>query len=525
MNFVSIAFLIFILLVLVIYYSIPKKWQWIVLLVSSFVFYAWANVAYLAVLIFSIISIYLAAFAMGKINEKELVQIVDKEKEEKKAIKNKNAKIKKLYCFIAMLINILLLVVFKYLNPAISFINETFASNIKALNLVLPLGISFYTFQSIGYLIDVYRGVVQPQKNIFKYALFVSYFPQILQGPIGRYSDLENQLFEKHSLDINNIYTGFQRVVIGFFKKIAIADMLSLVVTPIYNDPTLAKGIIGIAGAVLYALQLYADFSGFMDITIGCSKMLGINLVENFNKPYLSKSISEYWRRWHITLGAWFRDYVYYPLFRTKIMSKLMKGKHRKITSKIATVVSLLITWLLIGLWHGANWTYICHGLYYGIIISLGVLLEPINSKIRDKFNLANKKWFSLIQIARTFIIVCFGYILFNSSSLYSFAQYVQTMFTQSGINALINNENEIIETLNLSWVYVVVLASSLVLWAQASHYNNKIFALNNINTISPSWRLKYVMISTLLIIITICASVYLSSLGIEIGGFIYYEF
>lgn len=530
MSFISLAFLIFLFIVLVVYYIVPKKYQWIVLLISSFIFYAWASIWYVLFLLFSIISIYLIALNIGKIEERVEQECESVDKDQKKAIKLRYGKKKKALVALGIILNLCVLIVVKYLNficsNVVDLLNKfSLSVSFTSFNLILPLGLSFYTFQSIGYLIDVYRGMAKPQKNIFKYALFVSYFPQLLQGPIGRYNDLSTQLYEPHYLNTDNMYIGFQRMVLGFFKKIAIADMLSIVVNPIFNNPTSAYGIIGILGAVLYALQLYADFSGFMDITIGCSKMLGIQIQENFNKPYLSKSISEYWRRWHITLGAWFRDYVYYPLFRTKAISKLMKGKNRKITSKIATVICLLITWVLIGFWHGANWTYILHGTYYGVIISIGVLLEPVNSSIRNKLKLDNKKWFSIVQIIRTFAIVCFGYILFNSSSLSAFGEYVQALFTHSGIKALINNENEIIQLLNLSWVYVAYLGIVFVVWNQAAHVSNQLVKINTLENISSSWKIKYVFLISILIFISLAAYIYLSSLGIATGGFIYYEF
>ena len=277
---------------------------------------------------------------------------------------------------------------------------------IGVLNLTLPLGISFYTFQSISYVVDVYRGKHKAQGNFFKHALFVSFFPQLLQGPIGRYERLGSQLYEGHSYNLKELQFGVQRILWGFFKKMVLADRVNAAVLLIFHNYWNYGGWYNVLGVLLYSIQLYADFSGGIDIVIGIAQMFGITMDENFRQPYFSKSIGEFWRRWHISLSTWFREYVYIPL-----------GGNRKGDSR--TITNLLIVWMLTGFWHGAAWNFVAWGLYYGIILIL------------EKFVWGQyvEKWPGAVRHIYAMVLILVGWVLFFSPSLGYALKYVGVMF------------------------------------------------------------------------------------------------
>ena len=508
MNFVSLAFIIFLIATFIIYFITPKKYEWIVLLIASFIFYIWANWYFALYLLASIVVTYSAAILIAKYDD------------EKK---------KNWILAASIFINIGILFVVKYLNftitTAVGVLNK-FSLDVafNGLNILLPIGLSFYTFQSIAYVVDVKREMIEPQKNIFKYALFVSFFPQILQGPIGRYETLAPQLYEGHDFSYENFFKGAQRIILGFFKKIVVADFVGLFVNTVFANPDKAYGFVGVFGAIGYAIQLYADFSGFMDIAIGTSKVLGIELDENFNTPYLSKSIAEYWRRWHITLGAFFRDYIYYPILRTKTSKKLLTLKNRKLGKNIATLISLLVTWALIGIWHGANWTYLLHGLYYGVIISSSILLEPFYKKVNDKIKIKDNIK-DIFRIIRTFIIVCFGYILFRSESLTAFGTYLSSMFSGSGIYELQNFKEVYSTDFALNILYVTQLIISCSIWSIYVHQFRLMKKEEFLSLKVEAWRKKMILLNAIMIISIIAAYIMLNSIGGHQVGFIYYEF
>ena len=508
MNFVSLAFIIFLIATFIIYFITPKKYEWIVLLIASFIFYIWANWYFALYLLASIVVTYSAAILIAKYDD------------EKK---------KNWILAASIVINIGILFVVKYLNftitTAVGVLNK-FSLDVafNGLNILLPIGLSFYTFQSIAYVVDVKREMIEPQKNIFKYALFVSFFPQILQGPIGRYETLAPQLYEGHDFSYENFFKGAQRIILGFFKKIVVADFVGLFVNTVFANPDKAYGFVGVFGAIGYAIQLYADFSGFMDIAIGTSKVLGIELDENFNTPYLSKSIAEYWRRWHITLGAFFRDYIYYPILRTKTSKKLLTLKNRKLGKNIATLISLLVTWALIGIWHGANWTYLHHGLYYGVIISSSILLEPFYKKVNDKIKIKDNIK-DIFRIIRTFIIVCFGYILFRSESLTAFGTYLSSMFSGSGFTELRYFSSVFGTTYLLSVFYVIHVVAGCLVWGVVQHRMNRLNTIDFETRIAKKYRLEAIIISAILVLITIATYIAVSTVGGHQVGFIYYDF
>lgn len=391
MSLVSNLFIIFVAGAVLLYYLLPKKMRWWGLLLTSYIYYLAAGTKYFPFLLFSTIITYLCGLAIEHgVNQ-----------DKKKA---------KRYLIIGLILNFGMLGVIKYTNFILENINLAFHLELPGMQILLPLGISFYTFQTSGYLLDIYWKRDHAEKNIFRYALFVSYFPQILQGPIGRHSRLAEQLYEGHSFDLQRICRGIQRILWGFFKKMILADWSAVFVDAIFGNPDQYNGL-AIFGVLFYSIQLYADFSGGMDVVIGISEMFGIVLDENFKRPYFSTSITDFWHRWHITLGTWMKDYVFYPLTLSQGMVKFRKAAKKKLGKKISVklpiCVSNLIVFFLVGVWHGAAWKYIAYGMFNGIIIAFSGMMGDQYKKWKKSLHVTGKeKWYHIFMIVRTFILV-----------------------------------------------------------------------------------------------------------------------
>lgn len=446
MIFTTLKFLIFFCTVVLMYYIVPKKIQWLVLLLASVYFYLCASVKYAIFVLLATVATYIGALIIDKIEVKQKEYLkANKEKlskEDKKTYKNKIEKKKKIVAFISIAITLSMLLIMKYtgfvfenISAILNKFNIDFTS--PAWNFILPLGISFYTFMSIGYVIDIYRGNYSAEKNFFKYFLFISYFPHILQGPMDKYDELSKDLFTPKKFDYENAVQGTYRIVIGVLKKMLVADKLAEIVGIVITNLNDYYGINILIAIIFYAIQLYADFSGYMDIAIGCSKILGIKIAENFDSPYFSKSIAEYWRRWHISLGAWFRDYIYYPILRSKTaenIRKHFKNKNKKFLSgAMPTVFALAILWTLIGFWHGSTWAFILYGMYHGSIIIISTLLADVYDKFHKAFpKLVKTKVYGAFEIIRTFCLVLIGYFMFCIGELKPAIQMFTNMFRQN---------------------------------------------------------------------------------------------
>ena len=386
MLFTSISFLYYFLPALIIIYFItPKKYKNIILLIASLLFYLYGEPKYVFLMIAEIIIAYIGAI------------LIDKYKNQSKNI-----------LITTLFIHVFLLIIFKYTDFIIQTINDISNANIKLLNIALPIGISFYTFQIISYVIDVYNGKVKVQKNIINLATYVSLFPQLVAGPIVRYQTVEKELDDRvHSF--NNFAYGIRRFSIGLAKKVLIANALGELCTKAFvlNETTVIfYWIFGIS----YMLQLYFDFSAYSDMAIGLGRIFGFNFPENFNYPYISKSITEFWRRWHISLGTWFKDYVYIPLGGNR------DGKYKQIRN-------ILIVWLLTGIWHGANWTFLIWGLLFGIIL----IIEKI---FLNKFM---EKLPSFIRRIYVLFIVMILFIIFNSDNMSVALTNIKGLFGMNG--------------------------------------------------------------------------------------------
>ncbi len=421
MSFVSLPFIIFITITVAIYFLLPKRFQWLVLLVSSYVFF-WLNSEWLLfILLGTTIVTFLTAhwisrlYATGKQYVKDHAETLSRQEKREYDGKLKKKAKRILLCGVIIVLGLLLFL--KYFNFFAENANVFLKyANVKMpkLNLLLPIGISFYTLQAIAYMVDVYRGKYEADTNVVKFMLFMSYFPQIIQGPIARFDQLAHQLYEKHSFDYKRFTFGIQLIIWGWMKKVIVADRIAIPANYIFDNHSQYTGLMVFLGAAFYGFQVYADFSGGMDIARGVSQIFGIELELNFKQPYFSKSIEEFWRRWHITLGSWMRDYVFYPLSLSKLFGKLSK-KTRKIFGpflgkRLPSLLSMFIVYFLVGFWHGPTWKYIIYGVWNGVFIMSGILLVEVYSKCRKKCGIAEDdvSW-KVFQIFRTFIIITLG--------------------------------------------------------------------------------------------------------------------
>lgn len=412
----SLKYVIFVAIVVVIYYLFPKRTKGIVLLIASYVFYFINSSKLTIYLIITTISIYCISLLMTKIDKlaKEKCKLL--EKDSKKIIK-KNAKIKKkLLLVVALVINFGILIALKYCNFIFLNINSicnvfNINFNIPFKNVVLPLGISYYTLQAVSYVVDVYRGKYKADKNFFRVALFVSFFPHIVEGPIGKYDLIADDIYNSHKFNYKNFTYSIQLILWGYFKKMVIADRAAIGLATIQSDVSVYYGAYAFVGMLLYAIDLYADFTGGIDITIGVAQMFGITLPENFRRPFFSKSIAEYWRRWHITLCAWFKDYLFYPLSMSKWMNKVSRWlkKHvgKPVGSRFPVYFSSLTVWFVTGIWHGASWNFVVWGLLNSIIMLVSQELKPLYEKADNRLGYRKLKYYKVFEIIRTTAIVC----------------------------------------------------------------------------------------------------------------------
>ncbi len=426
MSITSFSFFFFVCAVLLLYFLVPRRFQWVVLLMASCAFYLSYGAQYILYVLFTSVTVYFAALYMQGITDRQRAWLKSEgrtlEKEEKNRVKAQNKKLKKRAMLAALLANLLVLCVFKYAHFAIEQLNAVLrflrVQPIEdRLRLIAPLGISFYTFQMIGYLMDVYWDNVKAERNFFKTLLFCSFFPQITQGPISEFGNLAEQLFAEHDFSYKNYSWGMQRMCWGFFKKMVIADALAPLVTDVFANYGSYAGITTLIGAFLYSIQIYTDFSGYMDIMCGLCEVMGIRLTENFERPYFSKSVAEYWRRWHISLGVWFKRFIYYPIGISKWNRSLGKVSREKFGRKFGDMlpasVALVVVWLATGLWHGASWAYIVWGLVNGLFIILGLWLDPVYAVCRTKLHInENARLWRVFQTLRTFVLVTFIKVL-----------------------------------------------------------------------------------------------------------------
>ncbi len=533
MSFTSFEFFCFLAITVLLYYLVPKKLQWILLTLASFVFYAFAGGFYLPYILLTIVSSYIVSMLIKKNADREKAYIQENketlDKEQRKAYKAKEKKKRFSILLIGLVINFGMLAVLKYTGFALSNINSIIhifnrEASIRIPSLILPLGISFYVFQTTGYLIDVYREKTQAETNILKLSLFVSFFPQLLQGPISRHSDLANQLFEEHKCSWDNISAGLLRVVYGYFKKLIIADTIMIAISKIIGAPDTYNGIYVIFLILAYSVQIYADFTGGIDITIGIAEMLGIKLKENFDHPFASKSTKEYWNRWHITMGSWFTDYVFYPLSICKPMQKLSKWSRTRLGNalgkRIPVYLATIVTWFLTGLWHGASWNFIVWGLLNCLVILVSQELSPLYTKFHQACpRLSSSKFWDLFSKSRTFLLMGAIRILDCYRDVPQTFKSVGTIFYRFDTYAEFFNGG--VKSLGLGLPEYILLALSIITVYIISKFQ-RANDLSLRHRISKSPALTFLCVAALIFVILIFGSY---GLGYNASQFIYTQF
>lgn len=440
-------FALFLPLTALIYAIMPSKLRPYVLLGSSYIFFCSISEKLIIYLLISTMSIHHFGLWLDKLQCERKLALKGLTREEKKPIKLANDRQQNLVLALAVVLHIGLLAVLKYtpfFTQNLNAVLSNFNVQIKEMSFMVPIGISFYTLQAVSYMTDVRRGVVKADKNLARLALYMSFFPQLMEGPIARYSDTAEALFAGRQIEYKNFVFGFERIVYGFVKKIIVADRLNGFVQNVFTDYEKYDGGIILLAAVFYTIELYMDFSGAMDVGIGAAQIFGVKLPENFRQPFFSKNISEFWSRWHITLGTWFRDYIYYPVSLSSFSKKLTAfGRKRSgnyFGPMLASTIALFCVWICNGLWHGSAWTYIFFGMYHFILISLGNLLEPLSKKLYAKLHIdPNKAPFSFIRIALTAFLVVIGELFFCASTLsqgFKMSGKIFTQFSLSGIKS-----------------------------------------------------------------------------------------
>lgn len=476
MLFNSVAFAIFMPIVFFLYWIVPQKFKWIILLLSSYYYYMSWGPKYVIWIILTTVVSYLGALGIEKYE---------------------NLKKKKVCMLLPVLFSLGTLFVFKYFN----FISKTVSTVFEklslpvgelTLNLIMPLGISFYTFQTVAYLVDVYKGKVKAQRHFGKYALFISFFPQVLSGPIARASNLMPQLEEGRKFDYEQVAYGARQMAWGFFKKIVISAVCADIVDGVYNSIQGKSGFLILIATVMYAFQIYCDFSGYSDIAIGSAKLLGINLADNFRNPYLSQSIKEFWGRWHISLSSWFRDYVYIPLGGNRV-------------NKFRYSLNIIITFLVSGLWHGAAWTFIIWGLIHGVLQVIETFVYKSKAFMKLAPNKNEKKIFTpkgIITLILTFSIVCFTWIFFRANTLGDAFYAIRHMF--DGISSPVKYVADGITALGLGKDEIIRLVPSMVLLIVVEFMSLKFDVIEKVGKIKPVFKwIIYILVLLMIFILT----------------------
>ena len=421
MLFNSLNFIYFFIVVLLLYFSIPHKWRWLLLLSASCYFYMFFIPIYILILFFTIIIDYYAGIWIEQ---------------------EKNQQRKKTFLALSIIANVGILVFFKYY----SFLNDNLSAllglvnvenKVPYLNIILPVGLSFHTFQAMSYNFEIYRGKQKAERHLGYYALYVLYFPQLVAGPIERPQNVLHQFHQKHQWNWQRCLHGLQLIVYGFFKKVVIADRIALLINPVFSNYSNASAPELICAVLLFSVQIFCDFSGYSDIAIGSSKILGIELMKNFDKPYFASSISSFWRKWHISLSTWFRDYIYIPLGGSK-------------TSTLFHYRNLFVIFLLSGIWHGANWTFVIWGAIHAFYILIEIQINRSNSSLKKIF----------INPISTFLLVSLAWIFFRSPSTHDALNIIHHCATSSFSLSFINSN------------YIITIALILLLAASEKKLN-----------------------------------------------------
>jgi alginate O-acetyltransferase complex protein AlgI len=444
MIFNSFEFLLFFPIVTIIYFLLPHKSRWILLLLASCVFYMFFVPVYILILLITILIDYFAAIYISRSEGRK----------------------RKQYLAISIISTCLVLFIFKYFN----FFNNNFQLlaqtvhwnyPIPALKILLPIGLSFHTFQSLSYVIEVYRGKQKPETHFGIYSLYVMFYPQLVAGPIERPQNILHQFYEKHHFNYDNVTHGLKQMLWGYFKKVVIADRLSIYVNSVYNNQAHHNGTSLLLATILFAFQIYCDFSGYSDIAIGSARVMGFKLMTNFNRPYFAKSISEFWKRWHISLSTWFKDYVYIPMGGNRVIKPLV-------------FFNLMVTFLLSGFWHGANWTYVIWGGLNGLYLVMGMIFYNIKSKIGHKLDKGYLSFLNqLFNIVFTFFLILFSWIFFRANSIHDAVNIIHKILFERGKLFIGDNKSIVYSICFLTILLITEFFEEYKLFQKFSLYNN----------------------------------------------------
>lgn len=436
-----IYFALFLPAVIIAYSVLPQRHRWKVLLLASYAFFWSISRNLLIFLLLSTVTIYLFGLWLSALQAKRDGLVKSAERSERKAIKAQYMKKQRSVVTLAVLLHIGLLLVLKYAG----FFGENLNALLGVLHLpqvvpefhfLLPIGISFYTLQAVSYVIDVYRGTVKADRNLGRLALYMSFFPQIMEGPICRYSDTAAQLWEGKPVTWHNLTFGAQRILFGLVKKMVIADRLNPLIKTVFTDYSQYDGGVIALAMICYTCQLYMEFSGTMDVVIGSGEIFGVTMPENFRQPFFSKSISEFWTRWHITLGTWFKDYIFYPVSLSGPLKKLTSSARKKLGNHfgplVASSIALFCVWFSNGLWHGAAWNYIFFGLYHFVLILCGNLFAPFSKWSTERLHIDRQRMpWHVFQVIRTVCLVNIGELFFRAQGLEAGLNMFRIMVTQ----------------------------------------------------------------------------------------------
>ena len=535
-HFSSLTFLLFAAVVVLVCRLLPKRARWVWLLAASLAFYAAGDWWYLPFLAASVLSTWGLALLIGKQAARDEAALTAARstlsKDERKALKASQKKKRARLLWVGLVFNFGLLCVLKYTDfvlEGVSGIASLWgAGPIRPLDLILPLGISYYTFRSTAYLIDVFRGKTEAQPNPARYALFISFFPAVVQGPICRYNETAAQLLEPRDADWTDFSAGLLRLLWGYFKKLVVADTAMTAVRAIVSDPERLNGAYAAVLIVVYSAVIYGDFTGGMDISLGLSRMMGITLTENFNRPFSSMNTEEYWNRWHITMGSYFTDYVFYPMSISKPMQRLtVWGRARLgngIGMRLPVYLATIITWFLTGLWHGASWNFIVWGLLNGAVILISRECKPLYARFHKRFPGAKEnRFYQAFCRVRTFLLM--GAI--RSLDCYrdvgvTFRAF-GSIFTRPGTYAELFN-GQALEALGLpvaSWI--MLLAAVVVLWLVGRAGDRKKPAGWQVAEPLSDKPLRWALVCGALLLVILLAGQY--GIGFDASDFIYNRF
>lgn len=478
MQLISSSFVILWVICFALYYLVPKNWQWVILAVASGLFYVIGTGGIPAGILLTGVSAYVCGRWLNHSLEAQKEALSGcTDKTEKKTVKLGFERQRKRVQILYFVFNLGILFCTKYMVVILPVLQKAGVSGMRSdaffSRVVMPLGISFYTLTAIGYVVDVGREQCKAQENLGKLLLFLAYFPAITQGPFNRYEKLSAEFERTHDFDYGRMLFGVQRFVWGAFKKLVIADRINIFAGNVFGSVEPLPGSIYVLAVVLYMLQLYADFSGYMDMALGISETFDIVLPENFKRPYFSKSVAEFWRRWHITLGTWFKDYVMFSFVMSgtgRKIGRAAKKKWPRMGKHATGVVGTMFVWLLTGMWHGRTASYILWGVYYGVIMCVSLVLEPQYVLWRQRLHVKEGRLYALFCMARTWLIVLMADVLIRSESLAQAGRIYRALFTDFRLREGISN----VTSFGLSKYSFMLLLAACLLWLAVSVWEER---------------------------------------------------